>query len=156
MKTIADILKEHPFFQDLSSEDLTFVAGCGKNVLFKEGEMIAKPGDPANDFYLIREGQVALVVEIPPHKPFVYQTLNANEILGLSWLIPPYQWTVSVRAVQLTRAIALDGACLRKKCEEDPRLGFKLMKHLAQVLVMRGEAALLHLLDVYGEKNKEG
>jgi CRP-like cAMP-binding protein len=150
-KTIADILNEHSFFEGLSPEDLSFIAGCGKNVLFKEGEIIAKPGDPANEFYLIREGHVVLSIEIPPRKSFVYQTLGPNEILGLAWLIPPYLWTVSAKAQVITRAIAIDGSCLRKKCENDPGLGYKLMKHLVQVLVRREEATRLHLLDVYGE-----
>ncbi len=152
MKTIADILKKHSFFQGLSPEDLEFIAGCGKNVHFDEKTQIAKPGDAADQFYLIREGQAALILEIPPHKPFIFQTLGVNEILGLSWLIPPYRWTVSALAVQRVRAIAIDGACLRKKCENDPALGYKLMKHLVQVLVVREEAARLHLLDVYGMK----
>lgn len=152
MKRIVDILNEHSFFQGLSHEDLEFIAGCGKNVLFDEKTEIAKPGDAADHFYLIREGQAALILEIPPHKPFIFQTLGVNEILGLSWLIPPYRWTVSVQAVQYVRAIAIDGACLREKCEKDPSLGFKLMKHLVQVLVSREEAARLHLLDVYGAK----
>lgn len=150
MKTIADILKEHSFFQDLTTEELTFVAGCGKNVHFQEGQVIASPGDPANEFYLIRDGQVALSIEAPPRKPFLFQTLGVNEIVGLSWLIPPYQWTVSVQAQRTTKAIALDGACLRQKCENDPRLGYTLMKHLVQVMVIRQDAGLLHLLDVYG------
>jgi CRP/FNR family transcriptional regulator, cyclic AMP receptor protein len=151
MKTIADILNEHSFFQGLSPEDLAFIAGCGKNVAFKEGQVIANPGDPANEFYLIREGHVALSISIPPRKSFLFQTLGPNELVGLSWLIPPYLWTVSAQAVSFTRAIALDGACLRQKCETDPRLGFKLMKHLIQVLVIREDACRLHLLDVYGD-----
>lgn len=150
MKTILDILGEHSFFQDLSKEHLEFIAGCAKNVAFKEKEVLANPGDPADEFYLIRHGQAALILEVLPHKPFIYQTLGENEILGLSWLIPPYQWMVTVQAVQALRAIAINGACIREKCEQDPVLGFKLMKHLVQVLVKREEAARLHLLDVYG------
>lgn len=151
MKTIADILKNHSFFQELPQEDLTFIAGCGKNVVFEEGQMIADPGDPANHFYLIREGQVALTIAIPPRKPFLFQTLGPNEIVGLSWLIPPYVWTISAQAVSLTKTIEFDGACLRQKCEGDPRLGYELMKHLIKILVMREDAVRLHLLDVYGD-----
>lgn len=154
MKKIVDILSEHSFFQGLSPEDLAFISGCGKNVLFEEKTVIAKPGDAADEFYLIRHGQVALILEIPPHQPFIFQTLGENEILGLSWLIPPYRWTVSAQIIQPMRAVAINGACLREKCEKDPALGFKLMKHLVQVLVAREEAARLHLLDVYGTKSR--
>ena len=149
MKTIADVLQEHSFFKELTQEDLAFIAGCGKNVHFKEGEMIANVGDLANTFYLIREGHVSIFIEAFPNKSFVYHTLGSNEIVGLAWLIPPYKWTASAQAKSFTRAIAFDGACLREKCEKDTRLGYKLMKHLVQVLVMREDAFLLHLLDVY-------
>ena len=151
MKTIADILHEHSFFQGLSEEDLTFIAGCGKNVFFTEDQTIASPGDPANEFYLIREGQVSSSIETLSKKPFTLQTLGPNEVLGLSWLIPPYEWTRSVKAKSPTRAIAIDGVCLRKKCENDPSLGYKLMKHLVQLMIMREEATNLRLLDIYKE-----
>lgn len=151
MKTIADILREHSFFQDLSQEDLEFIAGCGKNVVFREGEVIASHGDPADLFYLIRVGQVSLILDNPPHTPFLFQTLGANEILGLSWLIPPYLWTAKAEATAETRAIAFDGSCIRKKCEKEFRLGYLLMKHLVSVLVKREDAIRLHLLDVYGK-----
>ena len=151
MKTIADILQEHTFFQGVTKEDLSFIAGCGKNVFFKQGEIIAKPHDSASEFYLIRSGHVALSIEIPPRKAFIYQTLAENEILGLSWLIPPYLWSHSAEAKSDVHAIAIDANCLRNKCENDPELGYKLMKHLVELLVRREEAIRLHLLDIYGD-----
>lgn len=152
MKTIADTLKEHSFFEGLSEEHITFIAGCGKNVFFKEGDSIANSGDPANEFYLIREGQIALTIAVPPRKPFLFQTLGSNELVGLSWLIPPYLWTISAQAAAPTKVIALDGACIRQKCESDPILGYNLMKRLIKILVIREDACRLHLLDVYGKK----
>lgn len=154
MKKIVEILGEHSFFQGISEDDLTFIAGCARNVVFEEKMLIAKPGDPADEFYLIKHGQAALIIEFPPHVPFIYQTLKDNEILGLSWLIPPYRWNVTVQAIHTIRAIAINGACLRGKCENEPALGFKLMKHLVEVVVSREEAARLQLLDVYGIKGK--
>jgi CRP-like cAMP-binding protein len=151
MKKIADILSEHAFFQGLPQNDIAFIAGCAKNVVFNEGQIVANLGDPADLFYLIRKGQMATTIEIPPRKPFLLQTLTDNEILGLDWLIPPYQWTFTARALQTTHAIAIDGACLREKCESDPRLGYELMKRLVHILVVRIDAARLHLMDVYGK-----
>ena len=153
MKTVADLLKEHTFFHGLLEQENAFIAGCGKNVYFKEGEMIARRGDPANEFYLIRQGKVSLTIEAPPRKSFLYCTLGENEIFGLAWLIPPYQWSVSAVAEEGTKVIALDGACLRKKCEKDTNMGYKLMQNLVRVMVVRENAALLHLLDIYGEQN---
>lgn len=154
MKKIVDILGEHAFFQELTSDDLEFIAGCGKNVVFEEKAILASPGETADEFYLIRHGRVALILEIIPYKPLIIETLGPNQICGLSWMIPPYRWNVTVQATEPIRAIAIDGACLRKKCEKDPALGYKLMKHLVQVLVAREDAIRLHLCDVYGSKNK--
>lgn len=148
---IAELIEKHSFFEGLSKEQIEFIAGCGKNIVFEEGKIIAKPGEPADDFYLIREGRVALTIAVPPRKPFLFQTLGASDLVGLSWLIPPYLWTVGAQAVSLTKAIAIDGACLRKKCESDPSLGYKLMQHLVKILVLREDACRLHLLDVYGD-----
>jgi hypothetical protein len=48
-------------------------------------------------------------------------TVGAGEVLGWSWLVPPYRWNFDARALEPTRAIALDGKCLRTKAEQDPR-----------------------------------
>ncbi len=149
---MVDIISEHAFFKDLSAENQALVAACGKNAAFKEGTVLANPGDMADTFYLIREGKVNLYIDLSPGQSFIFQTLGKDDILGISWLIPPYRWTVTARVVTPVHAFAFDGACLRKKCEEDPILGFKIMKHLVQVLVNREEATRLHLLDVYGKK----
>ncbi len=150
MKSIADLIKEHTFFSGLTPEDLEFIAGCGKNVVFKAGQEVAHRGDPAKEFYLIRSGLVDLAIDVPPTPPVVFQTLGENSIVGLSWLIPPYKWTLTATVKEDVHAIALDGECLRNKCEKEPVFGFRVMKHLVQLLLKREEALRLHLLNVYG------
>ena len=77
------------------------------------------------------------------------QTLGGGDVLGWSWLIPPYRWGFDARAVEMTRAIALDGKCLRGKCEEDHEMGYDLVKRVASSLGERLDATLLRLLDMY-------
>jgi len=71
-------------------------------------------------------------------------------VLGFSWLMPPYRWVFDAGAVELTRALLFDGACLREKCEADARLGYDLLKRVTGVMMQRLEAASVQLLDVYG------
>jgi CRP-like cAMP-binding protein len=78
------------------------------------------------------------------------QTVGPGEILGWSWLISPYRWHFTGVVVLETRAIALDGECLRNKCERDPHFGYEMLKRLSQVMERRLEATRLQLLDVYG------
>ena len=65
----------------------------------KPGTYIFKEGDPANTFYLIREGKVAVEIFAPQRPPIMVATLSEGEILGWSWLLPPYQWKFHAHAV---------------------------------------------------------
>ena len=149
MKTIADMLKEHPFFAELTSDKIALISSCAKNVHFRAGEKLAEAGDDAGIFFLLRSGDVALSMQ-GAKGPFLFQTLHAHDIVGTSWLIPPYHWTCSATAQTPTAALAFDGTCLRGKCEKDHNLGYTLMKHLLSIMVKREESLKLHILDIYG------
>ena len=152
METLERIIAEHPFFVGLDDGFTNLMVSCASNLRFKAGTYILREGDPANTFYLIREGKVAVEILAPQHKPIIVSTLSVGEILGWSWLLPPFQWKFSARAVGDIRAIALDGNCLRKKCEENHDLGYEVLKRFAQIMEQRLEATRLQLLDVYAVK----
>jgi len=149
METLERIIAEHPFFAGLESYYTGLLVGCGSNVRFQPGQYIFKEGEEANEFYLIRSGRVALEIAAPQHKPIAVETLEQGDILGWSWLLPPYLWKFNAHAVQDTRAIALDGKCLRTKCEQNHDLGYEVLKRFAQIIEHRLEATRLQLLDVY-------
>lgn len=150
MHTLEPLLAQHPFFQDLAPGYLQVVLGCAANVRFKAGAFLCREGEAANQFYLIRHGTVALQVFVPQRGPMTIETIEAGEVLGWSWLFPPYRWHFDAQAVELVRAIAFDGQCLRAKCEEDHDLGYDLMQRFAQVMMQRLQATRLQLLDLYG------
>ena len=152
METLRPILAEHPFFKGLETRYVELIVGCSSNVRFDAGKALFQAGEEANEFYLVRHGKVALEVFTPGRGPVTIQTIGEGEILGWSWLIPPYYWHFDARAIELTRAIALDGKCLRKKCEQDHDLGYQLLKRFANIIVQRLEATSLQLLDVYGPR----
>jgi CRP-like cAMP-binding protein len=150
MENLQPILAEHPFLQNLDSLHLELITGCASNVRFDPGQYIFREGEEANQFYILRHGKVALEIVAPQRGPLVVETLGEGDILGWSWLIPPYHWHFDARAVELTRAIALDGKCLRTKCEQDHDLGYELLKRFAHIMEQRLQATRLQLLDVYG------
>jgi CRP/FNR family transcriptional regulator, cyclic AMP receptor protein len=152
METLEPLLSKHPFFEGLEPNHLKTLTGCASNVHFPGGQMIFKEGEEANQFFLLREGRVAIEVFVEARGPVTIQTLSAGEILGWSWLVPPYYWRFDARAVDEVRALALDGKCLREKCETDPRLGYELLKRFAVIISRRLEATRIQLLDVYGRK----
>jgi CRP/FNR family cyclic AMP-dependent transcriptional regulator len=150
METLERILSEHPFFKGLEEPYLQLLVGCASNVRFNAGEVVFREGEQANQFYLIRQGKVAVEMFAPSRGPIILQTLGEGEVLGWSWLVAPYRWRFDGRAVELTRAIALDGECLRGKCEEDHDLGYELMKRVSLVMEKLVQATRLQLADVYG------
>jgi len=150
MENLERILAEHPFLQGLAQEHIQLIAGCASNVRFNAGDYIFRDGDAANAFYIIRQGRVALELHALQRGTVTIQSLGEGEIIGWSWLIPPYEWRFDARAVELTRAIALDGKCLRTKCEQDHHLGYELLKRFSNILGQRLDTTVLQLLDLYG------
>jgi len=149
MKKIDALLKEMPFFAALSAEQYRIISGCASNRRFDAGEYLFRESAPANEFMVIRHGKVALEIVAPGQAPIVIATLHQDDVVGAAWLVPPYRWMYDARAVELTRAIGIDAACLRGKCEADPRLGYEMMKLFLPNLVKGLHATQLQLLDVY-------
>ena len=149
VESLEGLIAGHLFFSDLDERHVQSLTGCAANVRFDAGTYLFREGEQANHFYLIRQGTVAIEISAPPRKPIIVQTLSDGEVLGWSWLVPPYQWRFHARAVEPVRAIALDGKCLRARCEENHDLGYELLKRFAQVITQRLEATRFQLLDVY-------
>ncbi len=148
-RAIRDLVSEQPVFAGLPHGDIDLIAGCGHNVHFPAGVLILEEGRPADAFYVVRAGKVALEIHSPHRGPRLLETLGAGEVLGWSWLFPPYVWQMDARAVDPVDAVALDALCLRGKCDDDPRLGYELMKRFTQIVESRLHAARLRLVDLY-------
>jgi CRP-like cAMP-binding protein len=153
-RSLESLLAEAPLLEGLDDANLALLAGCGSNVRFSEGEQLFRQGDPADTFYVVRHGSVALETFVPTRGPVLIETIESGEVLGWSWLFPPHRWHFDGRALGLVRATAFDGACLRGKCETDPVLGYELMRRFARVLIERLQWTRLRLLDVYGDGDR--
>lgn len=149
MESLERILAQHPFFEGLAPEFLKLLVGCASNARFEAGAYIFRQGEEAHQFYLLRQGRVAVEIYAPQCPPITVETLEKDDILGWSWLVAPYYWRFDARAVELTRAIVLDGKCLRGKCEENHDLGYDLLKRFSQIVEQRLQSTRMQLLDVY-------
>ncbi|MBD1856995.1 MULTISPECIES: cyclic nucleotide-binding domain-containing protein [Leptolyngbya] len=149
MTNLAPLLKEHAFFEGLKPEYIELLVECASNVRFEANQLIFRQGEDADRFYLVRQGKVAIEISAPGQPAIVIKTLMEHDVIGWSWLFPPYRWQFDARAMELTRAIALDGRCLRGKCESDPVLGYELMKRFSAIMLETLQATRLQLLDLY-------
>ena len=153
MESLERIISEHSFFHGLERSYIQLVAGCAMDVRFEPDQYVFREGEDADSFYIIRQGRVALEINAAQRGSLIIDTIREGDVLGWSWLVPPYQARFDARALELTRAIALDGKCLRTKCENDPHLGYELLKRFVQIMGDRLQATRLQLLDLYGSPN---
>jgi CRP/FNR family transcriptional regulator, cyclic AMP receptor protein len=149
MRTIDELIGQTPTFAGLAPGELEIIAGCARNEHVPAGAVLLREGEPADQFFLIRHGSVALELHAPGGTLLV-QTLSDGEVVGWSWLFPPYRWQMDGRAVTECSLVTFDGACLRGKCESDHELGYQLMSRFAANVIDRLQATRMQLIDVYG------
>ena len=148
--TIAQYLPDHEFFTGLDTAATDLLAGCAADNDVRSGELLFRAGDPANHFYLIRRGRVAIEVPTPGGRPMVLDTFEDGDVVGWSWVVPPYLWTFDGRSSVDTSVVAFDAACLRGKYLANPMLGYDLMQRFVQLMNHRLLSARIRLLDLYG------
>ena len=149
MQSLEELLADAPALQSLPIGHRATMAGCARLRVFEADAKLLTESGPADEFFLIRRGRVAIETEVPARGAVTLETLNEGELVGWSWLVPPYRSAFGARALEVTHVIAFDGACLRGKCERDPALGYDLLKVVATTFVRRLEDTRLRLLDLY-------
>lgn len=147
---LGHLIDQHPFFADLEPALRAALVCCAANERFAAGEHLFRTGAEARKFYLIREGRVAVEVEPPVRPPIILETLSEGDVLGWSWLMPPYRIAFDARAQTGVRVLSFDAACLRKSMEADPALGFAVLRRFLPVMAHRLSAARMQMLDLYG------
>ena len=150
MQTIEQKLAEVPVFEGLAPQRLALIAGCAGTIHARAGEQLFREGDSADTFYVLRHGAIALEAHAPAGPPLTIETMHAGDVVGWSWLVPPYRWHFDGRVVEDVRAIGFDAACLRGKADADPALGYELLRRFAGLMLERLQATRLRLLDLYG------
>ncbi len=151
MQTIDQLIAQASVFAGLEPAQLELIAGCAMNEHVEGGMLLLREGDPADRFFLIRRGSVALEMHAPGRGAVTVETLHAGDSVGLSWLFAPFRWHLDARTLEPCQLIGFDGACLRGKWEADHELGYELMRRFTANLIDRLQATRLQLLDVYGD-----
>ncbi len=145
----------HPFLIGLAEHHIQLLANCAIRTHFERDQTIFREGESANRFYLIESGEVALESTGETGEPVPIDVVGPSDLLGWSWLFPPYVWHFQARAVAPTTAIFFYGTVLRESCENDHSLGFELFKRMSEVMARRLQAARERLLKIYKEEGSE-
>ncbi len=146
MNTIKETIMRHPFFQGMRAEHVDLLAQDAVEKTFETGDILFLQEEPAADFYLLESGRVAIEAHEPADGTTQVQVVETGDVVGWSWLFPPFVWHFQARALQPTRVVVLNGGRLLVEAERDPEFGFELMKRIAQVVIRRLQATRTQLL----------
>ena len=127
----------HPFLADLKGEHLKILADSACRAHFQKDEIIFRKGEMANRFYLITKGRVLLDLSAKTWNSNHVQEVADGDVLGWSWLFPPYYWHCDARAAETTDAIFFYGTRLREQFEQNRDFGHQLMRRVAAVVIKR-------------------
>jgi CRP/FNR family transcriptional regulator, cyclic AMP receptor protein len=144
----ASVLGRQPFLRGLPDSQLANLAALGTHVQVPAGHRLFEEGATADRFWLIDAGQVTLDAMVPGQGRVVIETLGRGDVVGLSWLKPPYQWRFGAVATQPMQAFEFDARAVRAACNADPALGYELTQRLSGLVVQRLQATRARLLDV--------
>ena len=141
IEPLATRIALHPFLAGMNHTQLTLLTDCATSVHFEKGQIVFREGEMANRFYLIEIGKVVLESSEHLGNPVIIDTIGPGDLLGWSWMFPPYTWQFTAHAVEPTAAIFFYGTILREYCEKDYSLGYELLKRMSVVMVKRLQAA---------------
>ncbi|MDX1953132.1 MAG: cyclic nucleotide-binding domain-containing protein [Verrucomicrobiota bacterium] len=127
---------QHPFLAGMDPKNREIFLHGAEEKNFAAGEVIFREGEPANALFLIQSGEVALESRSTGNTTLI-QTLGDGDVLGWSWLFPPFYWHFQARATQPTRAICCDGGHLLVQAEEHPEFGYDVMRRITQIVIQR-------------------
>ncbi len=153
--TNEDILAGHPFTQGLSPAQLERLRTVSSERIFGTGDFLCREGRSAGEFFLLREGRVALEVHVVRRAGLRIETIHPGDVLGWSWVVPPYRWRLDARALEPVRALAIDAAALRRICESDHELGYEILKRLTQVIGHRLQRTRARLIEGHGRTRRK-
>ena len=141
-------IRRNYIFRDLEPRHIRALEHCAYLACFESGEWIFRKGNPADAFYLIRHGRVRLTTNIPRVDNVTVQTLQRNDILGWSWLFPPYEWHFDAQALGAVDVILFEADAVRGLTEADHELGYQLMRRFAEIMLQRMQFARMQMFEL--------
>ncbi|CAG7613944.1 Crp/Fnr family transcriptional regulator [Actinacidiphila bryophytorum] len=123
-----------------------------REVFFPAGTRIFEEGDQADRFWVIHTGSVILDTRVPGNPAAPVEILSPGDLLGCSWLFPPYTWHLGAEAQSDVRAHQFDATTVRALSRADLEFGEALARRVAQIIAHRMQSARMRLLDLYGPR----
>ncbi|GAA2564961.1 cyclic nucleotide-binding domain-containing protein [Winogradskya consettensis] len=147
--SVFDLLAMHDFVADLPATWLHRLAGAGRPVYFAAGHRLCREDAPAEQFWLIHSGAVAIDFSVPGRGDIVVERVGAGAPVGWSWMRPPFRWRFGAIVAEDVRALEFDAARVQNLIAEDADLGRELTGRMLDIVTDRLQHARHRLIEVY-------
>ncbi len=141
------IVGAHAFLRSMPRSQAAQLAALARHVSLPAHYRMFEEGTAAHSFWLIDAGQVAVDVLVPGQGRITIDMLGRGDLLGLSWLVPPYVWQYGAITTQPMQAFEFDAGAVRAACERDPVLGYEFMTRMMAVAARRLQATRARLIN---------
>ena len=152
----ASALAAQLFLRGMPPAQLDALSGLARHVSVPVGQRLFEEGTTADQFWIIDAGRVQLDASVPGRGRVTIESLGRNDVLGLSWMQPPYQWRFGATATQPMQAYAFDARAVRAACDADPVLGYELSRRFFAAVVHRLQATRAGLLEAHAKIESRG
>ena len=146
-QSTTEYLSAHEFFSGFSDDALKFLCECSSTLMIKKGQILFRQGENANKFYVVLNGHISIQIPAIMGPTLEIQTLSKGQVLGWSWLIPPYKWNFQTRAEEDSELLEFDGTDILARCEQEPKFGYELLKRFAALMSERLNSARQKMMD---------
>jgi len=141
------VLAAQPFLRGIPAAQLAKLAAMCEHVTVPAGQRLFEENSIADRFWIIDAGQVTIDASVPGRGRVIIETVGRGDVVGLSWILPPYRWRFGAVATQRTQAFAFDAIAAREACTADPVLGYELVRRFSAVVVRRLQATRARLIE---------
>jgi len=126
-----DALSRCEFFQEFDSDALAEITSRCTERFYDPGEVVFEDDQEALNLYVVEKGRVGLMVELPNGHEIKVLDKGPTEPFGWTSLSEPGRYVATARCLRETALAEVPAAVLEELCERDPRLGVRLMRHVA-------------------------
>jgi CRP-like cAMP-binding protein len=146
---VDELREKAGLLESLSGKQLGLLASVADEVSYPASAVLFREDQPADEFFIVEKGLVSLELVTPGIEPMVILSLGPTELVGISWMVPPYKWKWMARTIQDSRLLVFDAVRVRALCEEDSDLKMWVLQMVAEQAVRRLHSTRVQLLDLY-------
>jgi len=134
----AEWLKRTELFEALGEPQLNTLLLHASVQSFPEGKTIFNQGEKAVRLYVLVEGAVDLTIKTGEKIDFMTSKIEKEgAVFGMPSLIEPFRFNVTAICLKPSKVLVFDADHIKRRMEEDPKMGMEVMKKLASIYFNR-------------------